>query len=94
MEIKIKEVYGNHQRVSEAMLVAFEKLRVMYDRYGLRLLCYVDEYDFNLPIVLAIYEDGYTLCYHKAYIEAHFLRYASEQLAMLEARYNKSYKHN
>ena len=94
MEIKIKEVYGNHQRVSEAMMVALEKLRVMYDRCGHKLSCYVDEYDFDLPIVLAIYEDGYTLCYDKAYIEAHFLRYASEQLAMLEARYNESYKHN
>ena len=92
--MEIKELYGNHQRVSEAMLVAFEKLRVMCNKYGLRLSCYIDEYNFNLPIVSSIYEDGYTLCYHKAYIEAHFLRYASEQLAMLEARYNKSYKHN
>ena len=87
MEIKLKEVYGNHQRVSEAMLARLEVLRTICNRYSLRLSCYMDEYDFNLPIVLAIFEDGDTLCYHKAYNEAHFLRYASEQFAMLEARY-------
>ena len=86
-EMQTKELYGNGYRVSKRMMVELEKLQAICDEHNSQLDVYVDEYDFNLPIVLAIYEDGYTLCYHKAYTEAHFVRYASEQLAMLEARY-------
>ena len=84
--MRAKELYGNGYRVSKRMLARLEVLQAMCDEHNSQLDIYVDEYDFNLPIVLNISDSGYTVCHHTVYTEAKFLQCLNEQLVMLEAK--------
>ena len=92
MEMKIKQAYGNHQQVSEAMLVELEKLRVMCSKYGLGLAVYIEEYSLDSPIVLTIYKGFSPLSYSRLCNETAFLECVSGQLTYIDFKHN--YKHN
>ena len=92
--MKIKQLYGNHQQVSETMMMELEKLQTMCNNYGLRLSCYVERHSSSLPIVLAVYEGGFALSQSNLCNETDFLECVSGQLTYIDFKYNESYKHN
>ena len=93
MEIK-NMLYGNGQRVSEAMLARLEVLRTICNRYGLRLSCYIEQHSPSLPIVLAIYDDDFAVSQSNLRNEEDFLERINTQLEYVNYKYNKSYKHS
>ena len=92
--MEIKEVYGNGQQVSEAMMMQLEKLQTMCDKYGLRLSCYVEQHSPSLPIVLAIYDGDFALSHLTLYNEADFLLCISGQCEFVDYKCNKNYRYN
>ena len=87
-------LYGNHQQVSEAMMMQLEKLQTMCDKYGLRLSCYVEQRSPSLSIVLAIYAGDFTLSHLTLYNEADFLLCIKGQCEFVDYKCNKNYRYN